>query len=49
MLMNSDYDTHTHTHTRTRTCTHGIFLGYKKEWNFATCNNMDGAENYYAQ
>ena len=27
----------------------GIFLNYKKEWNIAICNDMDGAREYYAK
>ena len=26
-----------------------ILLSHKKEWNFATCNNMDGSGVYYAK
>ena len=27
----------------------GILLSYKKEWNLAICNNMDGAREYNAK
>ena len=27
----------------------GIQVGHIKEWNFATCSNMDGPRDYYAQ
>ena len=27
----------------------GILLSHEKEWNFATCNNMDGLGGYYAK
>ena len=27
----------------------GILLSYKKEWNFAICNNIEGLEGYYAK
>ena len=27
----------------------GILLSYKKEWNFAICNNMDGLGGHYAK
>ena len=33
--------TYKHAHTR-------ILLSYKKEWNFAIFNNMDGTGEYYA-
>ena len=36
--------THTHTHTHNE-----ILLSHKKEWNVATCNNMDGLGGYYAK
>ena len=27
----------------------GILLGYKKEWNNAICNNMDGPRDYHSK
>ena len=33
-----------HIHTRG-----GILLSYKKEWNLAICDNMDGPRGYYAK
>ena len=36
--------THTHTHTH-----NGILLSYKKEWNIAICNNIDGPREYHTK
>ena len=35
---------HTHTHTHTHK---GILLNYKKEWNNAICNSVDGPRDYH--
>ena len=35
---------HIHMHTY-----NGILLSHQKEWNYAICNNMDGARVYYAK
>ena len=37
---------HTHTYTYTHT---GILLSHQKEWNIATCNDMNGTRGYYAR
>ena len=40
--------THTHIHTYIHTYIHnGLLLGHKKEWNIATCSNMDGPRDYH--
>ena len=38
-LMNGDTNTHPHA---------GILFSYKKEWNLAICDNIDGPQRYYA-
>ena len=38
---------YTHTDTCMHAHTHGILLSYKKEWNNAICNNMNGLRDYH--
>ena len=44
--------THTYIHTYIHVYTHthnGILLSYKKEWNIAICNNIDGPREYHTK
>ena len=42
IYMHTHMCAHTHTHTR-------ILLSHKKEWNMATCSNMDGPRHYHTK